>query len=666
MKTKLALTSCALALSIQSAYANEENEIKLEKQVITATTTSHDTLTAPASVTLINGDELRAQNHSTIAEALEETTGISLQSSVYGRQDIRIRGMESNYALVLINGQRTSSSNALIRGNDFDLSSFPMGSVERIEVIRGPMSSLYGSDALGGVINIITKKAVTTEETVNENALSGSQKAQSFNAGVETEFTQQQEGEGGDQQRISAYASGNLVPNRLSASVSFEQSNRDAWKPFEGAAAALDGLEENDKQSVKANFDVRLNKQQSVSVDVSASKDERLANWFGGGAVQTNEQSSDRQTVSLNHTGQWNFGQSQIKVLNEVTEIDDASTLYAVDTRTTDGTAQTKQTNTIFGALVNTEVNGHLVSAGTQIQKTELTSDRDLPNGDSVNEAALFVQDELFVSNVALTLGVRAENHEDYGTFVSPRAYAVYEMDSGLVLKGGVGTGFKAPELVQTSRDYNLISCRGACYLTGNPDLDPETNTAYELSLAFEGSNFGLTGGLFYNEVKDKLFRDSSTAVGEFNGLPTIQYINLDSATYQGVELEAWADLSNNLSLSANYTFTDAKDDTTDERLTYVPLQQSNVKLAYQPIESLNTFVKYRFIGQQEINTGRAPSYNIVDLGAQLTAYKGLKLKAGVNNINNVVLSEESDVFVAGGSYVEQGRSVYAGVAYDF
>ena len=663
----LALTCSTLALSISQAYAsNSSNEAKLDKQVVTATSNAHDLFTAPASIALLEGDELRAQNHATIADALQETTGVSLQSGPYGRQDIRIRGMESGYSLVLIDGQRTSSSNALIRGNDFDLSSFPMGIVERIEVIRGPMSSLYGSDALGGVINIITKKTITQANDISANSLTMGRLDQTWSAGVDTEFTQQQEGEGGDQQRISAYATGAIIPNQLSTTVAVEKSERDAWKPYDGIYAPLDGLEENNKTSAKMDIDYRINNAQSLSINIGVSEDDRKAQTARGATLATTTQETERLSTSLQHAGQWNWGQSQTKLLHEKTDITDASDLYARDTRTPNGTAIAEQTNTVFDALANTDLGSHLVSIGTQVRRTELTSDRDLPDGDTVNEVALFIQDEWFVSDVSLTAGLRAENHEDYGTYVSPRAYAVYEASNGIIVKGGVGSGFKAPDLVQTSENYTLLSCGGGCYLTGNPDLDPETNTAYEVSVAFKDNVFGVSSGLFYNEVKDKLFRDSTTAVGSFNGVPTIQYINLDKAIYQGAELEAWYDVTNNISLSANYTFTDAKDDTTNQRLTYVPLQQSDIKIAYAPIEAIKTFVKYRYIGQQELSAGRAPSYNIVDLGAQFNAYKGVKLKLGVNNVENVVLEDESDVFATGVSYVEQGRSIYAGLNYEF
>ncbi|MFP3631756.1 TonB-dependent receptor plug domain-containing protein, partial [Burkholderia sp. SIMBA_045] len=88
--------------------------------------------------------------------------GVNDRTDATGRDEVVIRGMGANYSLVLVNGRRVSTSDALWRGGDFDYHSIPMSAIERVEVVRGPMSSLYGSDAIGGVVNIITKRPTDT------------------------------------------------------------------------------------------------------------------------------------------------------------------------------------------------------------------------------------------------------------------------------------------------------------------------------------------------------------------------------------------------------------------------------------------------------------------------------------------------------------------------
>lgn len=142
------------------ALAQAENAAD-EKIVVTATQTKHTMLSAPASVSVITRAELEKMSVNNVSDAVKKLPGININpSTTYGRNEIKIRGMRADYTLLLVNGRRinTQESLATDMGNDFDLSSIPMSAIERIEVIRGPMSSLYGADALGGVVNVILRQ----------------------------------------------------------------------------------------------------------------------------------------------------------------------------------------------------------------------------------------------------------------------------------------------------------------------------------------------------------------------------------------------------------------------------------------------------------------------------------------------------------------------------
>src|SRR5690606_40544229 len=125
---------------------------------VTATRTDRSVVDAPASISVISGEDLRAAPVADLTDALRELPGVSLTAGSQGRRAISLRGMDSSYTLILIDGRRVNSSEAVFRHNDFDIGMLPVEVIERIEVVRGAMSSLYGSDALGGVVNIITRK----------------------------------------------------------------------------------------------------------------------------------------------------------------------------------------------------------------------------------------------------------------------------------------------------------------------------------------------------------------------------------------------------------------------------------------------------------------------------------------------------------------------------
>ncbi|HCW96507.1 MAG TPA: TonB-dependent receptor, partial [Pseudomonas sp.] len=140
-----------------------DGPVTLQNEVITATQTAHSELSAPASVSVVTREELDKLPVYSLADAVKYLPGVHINpSSTYGRKEIRLRGLDSDYTLLLVNGRRVNSRDALTfnYANDFDLSSIPMAAIERIEVIRGPMSTLYGADAMGGVINIITRRTL--------------------------------------------------------------------------------------------------------------------------------------------------------------------------------------------------------------------------------------------------------------------------------------------------------------------------------------------------------------------------------------------------------------------------------------------------------------------------------------------------------------------------
>ena len=138
-----------------ASVVNAEEFSDLETMVITASRSETALQEAPASISVIAREELQLRNADDLADALTAESGITVTSVGRTRSGISIRGMPVDHTLYLVDGRRISSSNSVIAHSDFELSGLPASAIERIEVVRGPMSSLYGSDAMGGVVNII-------------------------------------------------------------------------------------------------------------------------------------------------------------------------------------------------------------------------------------------------------------------------------------------------------------------------------------------------------------------------------------------------------------------------------------------------------------------------------------------------------------------------------
>lgn len=151
---RVGLCMSAVTLAWPVAAATDDGET----MVVTASAIEQNLKDAPASISVITQQDLQRRPVQNLKDVLKEVPGVQLTNEGDNRKGVSIRGLDSSYTLILIDGKRVNSRNAVFRHNDFDLNWIPVDAIERIEVVRGPMSSLYGSDALGGVVNIITKK----------------------------------------------------------------------------------------------------------------------------------------------------------------------------------------------------------------------------------------------------------------------------------------------------------------------------------------------------------------------------------------------------------------------------------------------------------------------------------------------------------------------------
>ncbi|WP_296220131.1 TonB-dependent receptor plug domain-containing protein, partial [Pseudomonas sp. UBA2684] len=161
VSSRTALASAITLASAMSVHANEP--IALQDVVVSAAGYEQKITEAPASISVLSQEDLQQKRYSNLAQALEDVEGIDVRQGTgkTGGLNISIRGLPSDYTLILIDGRRQNTAgNVTPNGFNETSTSFmpPMSAIERIEVIRGPMSTLYGSDAMGGVVNIITKK----------------------------------------------------------------------------------------------------------------------------------------------------------------------------------------------------------------------------------------------------------------------------------------------------------------------------------------------------------------------------------------------------------------------------------------------------------------------------------------------------------------------------
>tara|TARA_R100000541_G_scaffold1201_17_gene5596 strand:+ start:26217 stop:28115 length:1899 start_codon:yes stop_codon:yes gene_type:complete len=621
--------------------------VALEQQVITATQTSHSELSAPASVSVVTREELEQRPVYNLADAVKYLPGVHLNpSSTYGRQEIKLRGMDSDYTLLLVNGRRINSRDALSSNyaNDFDLSSIPMAAIERIEVIRGPMSSLYGADALGGVVNVILRQP--TEES---------------KAGIAYTYEHPTEGESGDSHKASGYVSGSLIENKLLGNLILETTDQAAWLSEQTVNPNTDVAEQRQATSAYGSLSWLLDERQTVDLDITHRKDDREAEWNNFGAVVQNIQEMERWSFGLGHTGNWDGFNTRVRYYYENVELMDDSQIM---TNLRGMKGDIEQKNHTVDGQVTAFLGNHLLTLGSELRRTELAHNQNLGSETEVDQKAVYLQDEFSIGDLDVTLGGRLDDHDSFGSEFSPRAYGVYNLTDNWVIKGGVGRSFKAPSIYQSDETYGVLACRGMCTLVGNPNLKPETATSYEIGTLYQNERVEAGIMLFNNDIDDMIITDT-WRVGYRPAVMT--YSNVSKARVQGYELQGRYNLSDTMGLRANYTYSDAEDRDTDEQLRNSPQHVANIGFDWQAMPDLGLNLDYQYTGSQLLYVSAAQpnvesgAFHQLNLGARYQATRELSLKAGMNNLTN----EKRDDVAQSVDNILMGRTVFVGFSYD-
>ncbi|WP_222908204.1 TonB-dependent receptor domain-containing protein [Pseudomonas sp. DNDY-54] len=642
----LSLTVLASLLPF-AALADEP--VALEQQVITATQTAHSELSAPASVSVVTREELEKRPVYNLADAVKYLPGVHLNpSSAYGRQEIKLRGMDSDYTLLLVNGRRINSRDVLTSeyANDFDLSSIPIAAIERIEVIRGPMSSLYGADAIGGVVNVILR-----------------QPSNQTRAGVAYVYETPTEGEAGDSHKASGYISGALIEDKLLGNLILEGTDQAAWRSDQTVSPDADASEHSQAGSAYGSLSWLLNERQTLDLDVTHRQDDRVANWYPGlryGVVQ-NDQEMERTSLGLAHTGRWDGFDSRVRYYYEDVELADGSALM---TRFNGGVVgQAEQQNHTFDGQLSGSVAGQLLTFGAERRRTDFKHNQNLGTETNIDQYALYLQDEFSVGELDVTLGARWDHHEAFGSELSPRAYGVYNLTDNWVIKGGVGQSFKAPAIYQSDETYSVAACQGGCRVRGNAQLKPETALSYELGTLYQNGQVEAGVTLFQTEIDDMIVSDR-WAPGYFPAVMT--YNNISKARISGYELQGRYALDDALGIRVNYTYSDAEDREAETQLNNVPQHVANIGVDWRALPAVALNLDYQYVGSQWLPTPasgaqESGAFHVVNLSGRYQASPQLALNAGLNNLTN----EKRDDVAQSVDNILMGRTLFVGFSYD-
>lgn len=648
MSTRLRRTLLAGVISsLASSGVLAQETPRLDDVVVTASGFEQQISSAPASISVISREELERGHYQNVTDALRDVPGVIVTGGGAGDRgnDISIRGMPSQYTLILVDGRPQSSRESRPNGSaGFEQDWLPpLQAIERIEVVRGPMSTLYGSDAIGGVINVITRKV-----------------ADEWHGNVQLDTVLQENSNSGDSRQANFYLSGPLVGDRLGLQLYGRASERDEDD-------ILNGYEEKSLQSLTARLNFAANDNHDFTAEAGVTEQDRYSRVGRSGAAEgcrggcTDSIGEYTNThVAVTHSGRFDWGTSETFVQRE---------------RSDNKSRDIEITNTTAKTSAVIPLGMHLVTVGASYEEESLndtTTNRISDRTEIENsQRALFVEDEWMLTDTwALTGGLRVDDDDNFGSHVSPRLYSVWNATPDWTLKGGVSTGYRSPSLREITPDWGQVSRGGNIY--GNPDLKPETSLNKEIALLY-ANDAGLSGSLtlFHNDFEDKITRIAcpvdicTDGPNDFGSDPTYR-VNVDEAITQGVEASLAAPLTDAVSLTASYTFTDSEQKSgqyAGEPLTQLPRHQVSATLDWQVNSRLSQWTKVSYRGEEsQPTTGPsqssivAPSYTFVDAGMGYKLNDSTTVNAGIYNLFDERITYEEY------GYVDDGRRVWLGL----
>lgn len=648
-----------------TAQAEELPVYSFDEVVVTATRTENDVKKVPASTQVITQEDIKRGGATSVRNALSMYANIFQKSKVRGGgHDIIIRGMETKHSLVMVNGRRISNeADASGLGNAMSLDRININDVEKIEIVRGPSSALYGSEAMGGVLNIITKPS----------------KEQTLLTGLEHTSEDTSHWWHADTGRIGNFSmTFDARFNKINRSMPDTATESDPYGTAQTYNASLNYYV-NDHSYVNAYMDyysqhlktdtgtptmkpITLTTSRGMSLSGQAmlegtgSKAYKQKNYGISWNGKTDK--NDWQIQAYMSKFNWSTT-SNTKVLGSIPPAGmegmfnfllqkkntydfnhDEHNMWAIEGR--DSLRVNDHHRVTFGAeYVKDKVagtglgsNGDGVHSITENGKTKSSSEKTL------SSYAAYLQDEIEYGKWFIVPAIRYDHHSAYGSHTSPKIGVTYNATDHFRIKANYGDGFRAPSVSQLYYDLDMEMGRGNwVHLTGNPNLKPEKSKSWDLGVEAEfGKGYGsLT--YFDNDVDNLI---TSIPKGkDSNGHNLHRYENVNKARIKGLENTLGYRFNDTLEFKVTSTLLDAKDTSAGKDLT----QRAKLSQIYQLIYDdhkdtgwsavLWNQLDYKFVTGKVWDGGESvkKSYSLTNFSLTRKVNKDTRVYGSIQNI---------------------------------
>jgi vitamin B12 transporter len=641
----LALPQTALHAQQRDTTRSAGDTAFLATTVVTATRTPLPEAAAPVAVSVITGAELRLRGVTALADALRDVPGITFAQAggFGGATQLFLRGGESKYVKVLVDGVPVNDP-----GGAFDFSTLTTDNIDRIEVVRGPTSVLYGADAVTGVIQVFTRRGRGAPHVVL-SARGGTYDSRDANASVAGAL-----GAGDfsldlarhDTKGIYAFnnayhasvLSGNVhlfLDERTDLRLALRYTDAEYHYPTNGGGDVVDtnAFQNGDRTSIA----VDLGRTFTHWLDARLSL---TSNGVDGGATDQPDEANGAGSLSLDNTRRRGADLRANAHIGASTTVTGGVSVEQEDERT--------QSQFIFGGVATPSV--FAASRHNKAAYTQLLAN--LP------------------SRVVLTAGARLDDNQQFGNFGTYRVGVNWQAVKGTRLRASAGTGFREPSFFE---NYSTG------FVTGNPNLNPERSRSYEVGATQELWDERVTIGAtqFFQRFRNMIDYTGDTQSCGFS------YCNVASARADGREFEAQVRATRQLLISANFTHLETRVITPGFDTSTAGLYLAGEQLIRRPTTSWSAGASYKLgragldahvtrVGARSDRDFRPfpalpvmdPAYTLIDAGLDIpitpaaeSRQASLTLRA--DNLFNVHYESEFN-------FLSPGRTLLAGARLAF
>lgn len=601
----LAISGAVACLISDNLSAQEKDKKeppkRLDEVVITGSKRSQKISDAVVLIELISNEDLKRTGAPDLHSALTHHTGIQTDIGGIGSGGVMIHGISSERVLILIDGQPLTGR---VDGK-LDLSRIPTSIVERIEVIKGPHATMYGSVAMGGVINIITRKSASSAPAVTGSFFSGSRNRFDANAAL-SGGSRRLNGLLGVGRRFIETSAGRV--EQLGAqSQRWDVDGKAKWVPDPGSVfeGSVIGIREKQRWSASPTYFFADNDQVAGSVKATLVSES---------------------------------GRHIITPLIYISTFSHLNRRAAVPTPVS-GTGDMSREFVLKGEIgYNTQIGGSFLDAGLDLKHDAVNTPRVKARKRNLFTAEPYAQYTINIGRLSLVPGLRFTYSDEWGTYLTPKVSALYKLTPQINIRTSVGRGYRAPDFKELYMEFLNTVGSFSYVVTGNPDLDPEKSLNVSGSMEWNDLKSNARVHVFYNRF-DKFIEDAYLRTE--GNVDVYTYQNVDNGHTRGFELVSGTQIRS-MRVEASYDYLEAIDNTSKLPLLGRSKHSGRIAADYTLPYNIRSSLTFLYTGKAPIHRDTVSqtayyrsSYTRTDLQMTRPIMRGISVQGGVQNVFN-------------------------------